>query len=52
MTADHTVIDLDFYPTVEELMEVGAEKLKEVQFSSFPFFPFLFITNNNNNNKP
>lgn len=29
MTADHTVIDLDFYPTVEELMEVGAEKLKE-----------------------
>ncbi|KAK9292592.1 hypothetical protein L1049_020566 [Liquidambar formosana] len=25
----HPVIDLDFYSTVEELMEVGAEKLKE-----------------------
>ncbi|KAJ6868127.1 splicing factor SF3a60 [Populus alba x Populus x berolinensis] len=27
--ADHTVIDLDFYSTVEELKEVGPEKLKE-----------------------
>ncbi|KAJ6359382.1 hypothetical protein OIU76_001002 [Salix suchowensis] len=28
-SADHTVIDLDFYSTVEELKEVGPEKLKE-----------------------
>jgi splicing factor 3A subunit 3 len=28
--AQHTVIDLDYYSTVEELMEVGPEKLKEV----------------------
>uniref|UniRef100_A0A2N9J6D3 Matrin-type domain-containing protein n=1 Tax=Fagus sylvatica TaxID=28930 RepID=A0A2N9J6D3_FAGSY len=27
--AQHTVIDLDYYSTVEELMEVGPEKLKE-----------------------
>lgn len=26
---DHTVIDLDYYSTVEELMEVGPDKLKE-----------------------
>ncbi|XP_044479793.1 splicing factor SF3a60 homolog [Mangifera indica] len=26
---EHTVIDLDYYSTVEELMEVGSEKLKE-----------------------
>lgn len=26
-----TLIDLDFYTTVEELMEVGPEKLKEVR---------------------
>ena len=29
--AQHTVIDLDYYSTVEELMEVGPEKLKEVR---------------------
>ncbi|KAB5531636.1 hypothetical protein DKX38_018306 [Salix brachista] len=28
-SADHTVIDLDFYSTVDELKEVGPEKLKE-----------------------
>lgn len=28
---EHTVIDLDYYSTVEELMEVGSEKLKEVR---------------------
>ncbi|KAJ6748806.1 SPLICING FACTOR SF3A-RELATED [Salix purpurea] len=28
-SADHTVIDLDFYCTVDELKEVGPEKLKE-----------------------
>lgn len=28
--SEHTVIDLDYYSTVEELMEVGPEKLKEV----------------------
>lgn len=28
---EHTVIDLDYYSTVEELMEVGPEKLKEVK---------------------
>ncbi|XP_031260104.1 splicing factor SF3a60 homolog isoform X1 [Pistacia vera] len=27
--SEHTVIDLDYYSTVEELMEVGPEKLKE-----------------------
>ncbi|KAA3454882.1 splicing factor 3A subunit 3-like isoform X2 [Gossypium australe] len=27
--AQHTMIDLDYYSTVEELMEVGPEKLKE-----------------------
>lgn len=27
--AQHTVIDLDYYSTVEELMDVGPEKLKE-----------------------
>lgn len=34
----HTVIDLDYYSTVEELIEVGPEKLKEVRFC-FHFFP-------------
>ncbi|KAJ6881488.1 splicing factor SF3a60 [Populus alba x Populus x berolinensis] len=29
LSADHTVIDLDFYSTAEELKEVGPEKLKE-----------------------
>ncbi|CAH9140883.1 unnamed protein product [Cuscuta epithymum] len=28
-TKDHTVIDLDYYSTVEELKEVGPDKLKE-----------------------
>lgn len=27
---DHAVIDLDYYSSVEELMDVGPEKLKEV----------------------
>lgn len=27
---NHTVIDLDYYSSVEELMDVGPEKLKEV----------------------
>ena len=27
---EHMVIDLDYYSTVEELMEVGLEKLREV----------------------
>ena len=27
----HTVIDLDYYSSVEELMEVGPEKLNEVR---------------------
>lgn len=31
--AQLTVIDLDYYSSVEELMEVGPEKLKEVQNS-------------------
>lgn len=26
----HTVVDLDYYSTVEELVEVGPERLKEV----------------------
>lgn len=30
VTSEHTVIDLDYYSTVEELMEVGPEKFKEV----------------------
>lgn len=30
VAAENTVIDLDYYSTVEELMEVGPEKLKEV----------------------
>lgn len=29
----HAVIDLDYYSTVEELMEVGPEMLKEVKVS-------------------
>jgi splicing factor 3A subunit 3 len=29
--AQHTAIDLDYYSTVEELMEVGPERLKEVK---------------------
>lgn len=28
--SQHTVIDLDYYTTVEELVDVGPEKLKEV----------------------
>lgn len=28
--AQHSVIDLDYYGSVEELIEVGPEKLKEV----------------------
>jgi hypothetical protein len=42
LSADHTVIDLDFYSTVEELKEVGPEKLKEVShiiFSGCFVFP-------------
>lgn len=36
--AQHTVIDLDYYGSVEELMEVGPDKLKEVQNScQFPY---------------
>lgn len=30
VSAEHTVIDLDYYSTVEELMLFGPEKLKEV----------------------
>jgi len=30
--AEHATIDLDYYSTVEELMEVGPERLKEVKF--------------------
>lgn len=30
---EHIVLDLDYYSTVEELMEVGPEKLKEVMIS-------------------
>lgn len=29
--AEHTAIDLDYYSTIEELMEVGPERLKEVK---------------------
>jgi splicing factor 3A subunit 3 len=36
-----TVIDLDYYSTVEELMEVGPEKLKEVSLS--PLFLFTQV---------
>lgn len=28
--SQHTVIDLDYYSTVEELVDIGPEKLKEV----------------------
>lgn len=28
--SQHTAIDLDYYSTVEELIEVGPERLKEV----------------------
>lgn len=31
VASEHTVIDLDYYSSVEELMEVGPEKLKEVR---------------------
>lgn len=30
---EHAVIDLDYYSTAEELMEVGPEMLKEVRWS-------------------
>lgn len=29
--AEHAPIDLDYYSTIEELMEVGPERLKEVK---------------------
>lgn len=32
--AEHATIDLDYYSTVEELMEVGPERLKEVNCMS------------------
>ncbi|PPS12959.1 hypothetical protein GOBAR_AA07680 [Gossypium barbadense] len=35
--AQHTMIDLDYYSTVEELMEVGPEKLKEVILVLFDY---------------
>lgn len=44
--SQESLIDLDYYNTVEELMEVGPEKLKEVGllFIFFPFEPIhLFI---------
>lgn len=31
VASQHTAIDLDYYSTVEELMEVGPERLKEVK---------------------
>ena len=37
-----TMIDLDYYSTVEELMELGPEKLKEV---SHVILTVLFIDN-------
>ena len=40
--AQHTVIDLDYYSTVEELMELGPEKLKEV-IKIFPQIVLLLI---------
>lgn len=37
----HAVIDLDYYSTVDELVEVGPEKLKEVIFSCCASYSFV-----------
>lgn len=39
-TSLESIVDLDYYSTVEELMELGPEKLKEV--GGFPFPVILF----------
>ena len=47
--AQHTVIDLDYYSTVEELVEVGPEKLKEVRsffFVVISLFSATFLLHN------
>lgn len=42
--SQNTGIDLDYYSTVEELIEVGPDKLKEVQQISLGLFSiFLFL---------
>lgn len=40
--SQNTGIDLDYYSNVEELIEVGPEKLKEVQQFSSRFFSNFF----------
>lgn len=42
----HTAIDLDYYSTVEELMEVGAERLKEVGLRIQCFISCLYVNSN------
>jgi len=41
ISSQDAVLDLDYYSTVEELIEVGPEKLKEVKSSLFSLFLFL-----------
>lgn len=40
--SQEAVIDLDYYSSVEELMEVGPEKLKEVSFFPSPIYCTMF----------
>lgn len=40
--SQHAAIDLDYYSTVEELMEVGPERLKEVKLRTL----FMHSINN------
>lgn len=42
--AQHTVIDLDYYSSVEELVEVGPERLKEVGHKLLPISNSKWIT--------
>ena len=44
VSAQHTAIDLDYYSTVEELLEVGPERLKEVILRTiYDLSIFLYI---------
>lgn len=41
--AQHSELDLDYYSTVEELMEVGSERLKEVRLPNLQLIISLFV---------
>jgi len=49
ISSQDSLLDLDYYSTVEELIEVGPEKLKEVKSPLFSLFLFLAFSKSNLN---